>query len=291
MNYSFWGRMDIKKYCIGKSPLAYILKQHYICIPVKSINISTLSLMIMWQGSASKILLLRSPLKGSLTKLGPSVSLYNMQKSLISNSFRYNYSTANSNFSRTTKEGTNQKKKEKVSLWPRIKSYSTFTASTALIIGATGISTIVIYLILTELFSPSGDTIIFNRAVTMVEKNEAVRTLLQCQDNGKKLERLKAYGELLTNDKWTRNRPISSTKKIDRNGKEHYFMRFHVESKRKLGLVHVELKESEKHYQPDFLSMYIDVKGEKRFYIVKPKLHKIVRPRGFLGVNWGPRKQ
>ncbi|CAI2001669.1 hypothetical protein SEUBUCD646_0G02600 [Saccharomyces eubayanus] len=175
-------------------------------------------------------------------------------------------------------------------LWPQVKSASTFTFSGILVIGAVGISTIVIYLILSELFSPSGDTQLFNRAVTMVEKNKDVRNLLQCNDGITGKERLKAYGELITNDKWTRNRPIVSTKKMDKEGRTHHYMRFHIESKKKLALVHLEAKESKKNYQPDFINMYVDVPGEKRYYLIKPKLNSVPSSKGFLGIRWGPRK-
>ncbi|CCE65260.1 hypothetical protein TPHA_0K01260 [Tetrapisispora phaffii CBS 4417] len=179
---------------------------------------------------------------------------------------------------------------KKLPLWNRIKSYSTFTASGVLIVGATGISAIVIYLIVTELFSPSGDTQLFNRAVSLVEKDEIVRSKLQCHDTIIRQERLKAYGELVPGDKWTRNRPISSSKKLDRQGKEHYFMRFHVESKEKIGLAHLEAIESDKRYKPDFLSLYIDIPGEQRYYLIKPRMKQIIQPRGFLGFNWGSKK-
>ncbi|CAI4062167.1 Tim21p SKDI_07G2870 [Saccharomyces kudriavzevii IFO 1802] len=176
------------------------------------------------------------------------------------------------------------------SLWPQVKSASTFTFSGILVIGAVGISSIVIYLILSELFSPSGDTQLFNRAVSMVEKNKDVRSLLQCNDGITGKERLKAYGELITNDKWTRNRPIVSKKKIDKEGRTHHYMRFHIESKKKLALVHLEAKESKKNYRPDFINMYVDVPGEKRYYLVRPKLNSVSDSKGFLGIRWGPRK-
>lgn len=168
-------------------------------------------------------------------------------------------------------------------------AFTSFTFSGVLIVGATALSGVVIYLIGAELFSPSGDTQIFNRAVTKVENDETARALLKCDDTADHKERLKAYGEILTDDKWTRNRPISSTRRIDKEGNEHYFMRFHVESKQKMGLVHIEAKDSAVSYQPDFISMYLDVPGEKRHYLIKPKL-TIAKPRGFLGVNWGPKK-
>lgn len=197
------------------------------------------------------------------------------------------YSTFNAHSSTSPQS---DKSKQKVGLWTRLKSFTTFTASGTLVIGAAGLSAVVIYLILSELFSPSGDTQIFNRSVSMIEKDEVARSLLQCQDTQESKERLKAYGESFTSDKWTRNRPIVSTTKMDKSGKAHHFMRFHVESKKKRGLVHIEAVDSDKNYQPDFVSVYLDVPGESRHYLVKPKMHKIPRPSGFLGVNWGPKK-
>ncbi|CDO92265.1 unnamed protein product [Kluyveromyces dobzhanskii CBS 2104] len=200
------------------------------------------------------------------------------------NQYIHQYSTFNAQ-----PNSANKQQKKKIPLWPRIRAFTTFTFSGLLVIGATGIAGIVIYLIGAELFSPSGDTQIFNRAVTKVENDELARKLLKCNDSETSTERLKAYGEILTDDRWTRNRPISSTRRVDKEGKEHYLMRFHVESKQKMGIVHVEARESDVNYQPDFVSMYLDIPGEKRHYLVKPKV-SIVKPKGFLGVNWGPRK-
>ncbi|SCU78944.1 LAME_0A06524g1_1 [Lachancea meyersii CBS 8951] len=173
-------------------------------------------------------------------------------------------------------------------LWPKIKAFTSFTISGALVVGASGLAGLVIYLLLQELFSPSGDTRLFNRAVTMVESDPQARELLMCKDSEHSKERVKAYGELLTDDRWTRNRPISSTRRMGRDGREHHYLRFHVESKQKLALVHVEARESDKNYTPDLISMYMDIPGEKRYYFIKPQV-SIVKPKGFLGVNWGPK--
>lgn len=200
---------------------------------------------------------------------------------------RKSYSTFNAQSSASPR---GEQSKKKTSLWTRLKSFTTFTVSGTLVIGAAGLSAVVIYLILSELFSPSGDTQIFNRSVSMIEKDEAARSLLQCQDTTDSKERLKAYGESFASDKWTRNRPIVSTTKVDKTGKAHHFMRFHVESKRKRGLVHIEAVDSDKSYQPAFVSVYLDVPGEARHYLIKPKVHNVVKPSGFLGVNWGPKK-
>ncbi|SMN22476.1 similar to Saccharomyces cerevisiae YGR033C TIM21 Nonessential subunit of the Translocase of the Inner Mitochondrial membrane (TIM23 complex) [Maudiozyma saulgeensis] len=185
------------------------------------------------------------------------------------------------------KKQTSSKKVD--SIWPKLKNFTTFTFSAALVVGAIGISTVVIYLIGAELFSPSGDTQLFNRAVSLVQKDKELRQLLQSNDTLYN-ERLKAYGEMITHDRWTRNRPIVSKRRIDKDGHVHCFLRFHIESKKKIGLVHCEAVEKQDSLLPEFVSLYVDIKGEKRHFIIKPKLKKQPKSTGFLGVNWGPKR-
>ncbi|KAG0661200.1 mitochondrial import inner membrane translocase subunit tim21 [Maudiozyma exigua] len=187
----------------------------------------------------------------------------------------------------TQKQGA--KSTKQTPLWLKLKNATTFTLSGVLVIGAIGISTIVIYLIGSELFSPSGDTQLFNRAVSLVQKDKQLRELLQSNDTLYN-ERLKAYGEMITHDRWTRNRPIVSKRRLDKDGNVHCFLRFHIESKKKIGLVHCEAVEKQGSLLPDFISLYVDIKGEKRYFIIKPKLKKEPKASGFLGVNWGPKK-
>lgn len=210
-------------------------------------------------------------------------SLYTLKSNSVSYYSTFNAKSNSGDFS--------DQRKKKLGLWPRIKAFASFTVSGALVIGASGLAGLVIYLIVSELFSPSGDTVMFNRAVSTVEADPNARKLLKCEDTENSKERLKAYGELLTDDKWTRNRPISSTRRRGKDGKEHHYMRFHVESKQKLGLIHIEARESDKNYTPDIISMYMDVPGEKRYYFVKPQLSLKQPQKGFLGVKWGPKKE
>lgn len=187
------------------------------------------------------------------------------------------------------KTGDSAKKKAPSTLWPRIKNATSFSLSALLVVGAVGVSTVVIYLIGSELFSPSGDTQLFNRAVSMVQKDKTVRELLQSNDTLYN-ERLKAYGELITHDRWTRNRPIVSKRRIDAEGNVHCFLRFHIESKKKVGLVHCEALEKKGKILPDFVSLYVDIPGEKRHFLIRPVLKKAPKASGFLGLNWGPKK-
>ncbi|SCU83324.1 LADA_0C10770g1_1 [Lachancea dasiensis] len=221
----------------------------------------------------------------------PLVASLRIQPSIersLGQGFRY-YAAAHAKSAAAGQNDTKKAGKKKESpLWPKIKTYTSFTVSGVLVLGATGLAGLVLYLLGQELFSPSGDTRMFNRAVSMVEADPHARQLLRCNDTERSKERIKAYGELLTDDRWTRNRPISSTRRIGKDGKEHHYMRFHAESKQKLALVHVEARESEKSYTPELVSMYMDIPGEKRYYFIKPQV-PVVKAKGFLGVNWGPR--
>ncbi|CCK70139.1 Tim21p KNAG_0D03930 [Huiozyma naganishii CBS 8797] len=163
------------------------------------------------------------------------------------------------------------------SLWARTKRAGTFTASGVAVVGGTAVTAVVLYLVGSELFSPNGDTQLFNRAVTLVEQDPVARELLQCADTPGHNERLKAYGELITNDRWTRNRPIRSRRQLDNEGRTHVLLRFHLESKRHVALVHVDAVEESSVSKPAFVNVYVDVRGHKRHYVVKPKLNKSAR--------------
>ncbi|ANZ74194.1 BA75_00326T0 [Komagataella pastoris] len=169
------------------------------------------------------------------------------------------------------------------SLFLRVKNAVTFTASTALVIGALGLAGISLYLLFSELFLPSGDTTTFNHAVTLVEKDPGAQKLLQI-DPG---TRLKAYGEA-TGDKWTRNRPLRTSRRIGKDGYERILMRFHVESDNQVGIVSLEAVDKTV-FDQEFAYVYLDVPGKKRHYIIAPQLPKKTENTGFLGVKWGPK--
>ncbi|KAI0463971.1 hypothetical protein LJB42_002982 [Komagataella kurtzmanii] len=169
------------------------------------------------------------------------------------------------------------------SLFLRIKNAVTFTASTALVIGALGLAGISLYLLFSELFLPSGDTTTFNHAVTLVEKDPGAQKLLQI-DPG---TRLKAFGEA-TGDKWTRNRPLRTSRRIGKDGYERILMRFHVESDNQVGVVSLEAVDKTV-FDQEFAYVYLDVPGKKRYYIISPQLPKKTENTGFLGVKWGPK--
>ncbi|KAG7196030.1 mitochondrial import inner membrane translocase subunit tim21 [Scheffersomyces spartinae] len=178
----------------------------------------------------------------------------------------------------------------------KISRAITFSASTLLVLGAAGVAVIVLYLITSELFFPSGDTRTFNKAVKLVEQNEEAQKAL----NFKNGDRLKAYGEV-AGDRWVRNRPVQSSRHIGKDGKEYLIMKFHVESDSgHHGSVLLEQIDSS-FWSTEFayiaLDLYDPSAKQKRVYIIPPKIAKpktVINPMsgndGFLGLKWGPKK-
>ncbi|EGW34855.1 uncharacterized protein SPAPADRAFT_145402 [Spathaspora passalidarum NRRL Y-27907] len=167
----------------------------------------------------------------------------------------------------------------------------TFSISSLLVLGAAGVALLVVYLILSELLLPSGDTRTFNKAVKLVEQNEAAQKLLDFP----KGQRLKAHG-MVSSDRWVRNRPVHGIKKTGKDGKDHLVMQFQVESdKGKYGIVTLEQIDNS-YWSTEFAYIALDVPGSKRLYIIEPKfqaknyLPKLNSNSGFLGLKWGPKK-
>lgn len=177
-------------------------------------------------------------------------------------------------------------------LLSRLSRAFTFSLSTLLVIGASGVALLVVFLILSELFLPSGDTKTFNKAVKLVEKNEEARKLLQLEDH----ERVRAYGESPVG-KWVRNRPVQSMRMRDKDGKDRLVMKFHVESNAgKHGTVSLE-QIDKNFWSSEFAYIALDIHRQKRIYIIEPKFQpKNYVPSsgeksGFLGLKWGPKKE
>lgn len=172
----------------------------------------------------------------------------------------------------------------------RISRAFTFSASTLLVIGAAGVAVLVLYLIISELFFPLGDTRTFNKAVDLIQQNEEAQKILGFT----KGERLKAYG-IVSADKWVRNRPVQSIKrKNPEDGKDHLYMKFKVETATgAYGVVTLE-QIDDSWWSTKFKYIALDVPGHRTVYVIAPPRPKVApsigKGTGFLGLNWGPKK-
>lgn len=176
----------------------------------------------------------------------------------------------------------------------RISRIFTFSISSLLVVGALGVAGLVVYLILSELFLPSGDTKTFNKALKLIEHNEVAQKTLNFAPG----ERLKAYGEV-AGDKWVRNRPVQSVRKRGTDGKDRLVMKFHVQSDSGRHATVVLEQIDTSFWSSEFAYIALDLPSKHRIYVVEPKfLPQNYVPRsggmgknnGFLGLKWGPKK-
>ncbi|KAI5959558.1 TIM21 [Candida pseudojiufengensis] len=228
-------------------------------------------------------------IKSSIIK--PLISTTPNFKSSILNIYR-NYSLKDTPIPPQPPKDKNLKGKK---ILNRINRAFTFSLSTILVIFASAISLLVIYLILSELLLPSGDTRTFNKAVKIIENSKDAQTILNFPQG----ERLKAYG-IVAADKWIRNRPVQSIKKRSTiDDKDHLFMQFQVETNQgKIGIVNLEQLDYTL-FKTKFEYISLDVPGEKRIWVIEPEglLRRQLMGNsstrtgsGFLGLNWGPKK-
>lgn len=173
------------------------------------------------------------------------------------------------------------------SILNKINRAFTWSALTVLVVGGAAILVIVILLVFSELFLPSGDTKTFNKALNIIEKDPNVQKIFGLEPG----QRLKAHGDVSA-DKWVRQRPPRATKIMGQDGVERLFMRFAVELTHngKTGIVVLEQYDTS-WWSSEFAYIALDVLN-KRYWVIEPKVLKRDLPKGsgFLGLNWGPKK-
>ncbi|CCC08093.1 hypothetical protein SMACR_09464 [Sordaria macrospora] len=143
------------------------------------------------------------------------------------------------------------------------------------------------YLLFTDVLSPESKTAYFNRAVDRIRADPRIVGLLSPGDPRK----IAAHGEE-TNNKWRRARPLAATVEKDRHGVEHMKMHFHIEGPRGSGVVGIHLTKQPGHWEHEYQTFYVDIRGHQRIYLENKEVDKAAAKKGgnkefkFLGVRW-----
>lgn len=156
---------------------------------------------------------------------------------------------------------------------------SSFTFYTGIFLGGVGLIGVCGYYLARELILPSSDVQVFQRAFGLVEKDPKSQELLGTK--------LKAHGED-TRSRNTINRPLASRRAVDRYGREHVKMQFHVDGDKASGVVRLELID-DNHGHLEYRYLVLEVPGHGKHFLIN---NEPQRPKGvgLFGIKWGPRK-
>ncbi|KAK7208454.1 TIM21-domain-containing protein [Myxozyma melibiosi] len=168
----------------------------------------------------------------------------------------------------------------------RSTSFLFYCAVVGVGLGFTGLAG---YYFVTTLLLPSSDIQLQNKAESLISAHPECQAAL-----GSKLS---FYGESSSN-RWSRNRPVATSRGIDQYGVEHLWMRFYTMGDQKVeGTVQAELLRPKDGYSFDFKYLTVQV-GDKRIAVIEdPALVKKQRKASgnghgieFMGVRIWPLK-
>ncbi|KAF8790103.1 Mitochondrial import inner membrane like protein [Argiope bruennichi] len=145
--------------------------------------------------------------------------------------------------------------------WTDIKETSKDAGYLGIIIAGIGVTGVMFYAILRELFSRQSPNSIYSDALHLCRSNATVSDTLG--------EPIKGYGELSSRG---RRRHVSHLV-YEKDGKNYMRMKFYVEGSRKSGTVHLEMVEGDKS-KYEYRYLFVDVDGyPQRTIILKDNRH------------------
>ncbi|WYZ46331.1 hypothetical protein EsH8_IX_000556 [Colletotrichum jinshuiense] len=151
-----------------------------------------------------------------------------------------------------------------------------------LILAGLALTSGVVYVLWSDVFSPDSKVAHFNRVVDRIKSDPKCIELL---GDPKKIV---AHGEE-TQNKWRRARPIASTVNTDSRGHDHLLMHFHVEGPLNKGVVYLHMIKTPSSGEFEYKYLYVDIRGQQRFYLENADTSSGSGKKGvrFLGINWG----
>ncbi|GBN36584.1 Mitochondrial import inner membrane translocase subunit Tim21 [Araneus ventricosus] len=148
-----------------------------------------------------------------------------------------------------------------VTLAKKVKETTKDAGYLGVIIAGIGVTGVMFYAILRELFSRQSPNSIYSDALQLCRSNATVIDTLG--------EPIKGYGELSSRG---RRRHVSHLV-YEKDGKNYMRMKFYVEGSRKSGTVHLEMVEGEKS-KYEYRYLFVDVDGyPQRSIILKDNRH------------------
>ena len=141
----------------------------------------------------------------------------------------------------------------------------------------------IVWLLWTNVASPSSKTHLFSRCVTELRASSKVREALG------PAKQIRAFGDGRGGNRWTRNAAIPATFQVDARGVEHAKLTFNVEGPQGKGVVRAELVRRGRD-EFEFAKLKVEVVGKEVVWVYgQEQTREANKGFKFLGLDWGKR--
>ncbi|KAK9375714.1 TIM21-domain-containing protein [Lipomyces chichibuensis] len=136
-------------------------------------------------------------------------------------------------------------------VWNGTKRAFSFSFYTIFVASGFVAACYVIWSLIQTFVLPSGDVQVFNHTTEIVKRNPECQRLIG--------RRMSFHGESAGTNRWTRNRPVASSRVKDQFGNEHILMRFCVEGDLGEGIVQLDMtkKSGKEKFEYRYLHVHI----------------------------------
>ena len=216
----------------------------------------------------------------------PSFQTSNASRSTSSSSNSSSSSNNNSN-------KTNSNAPPKLSLLKRISLFTSFSFYSVVVLSGVGLLGLVIYYFVSELLLPTSDVQLFNKTFSIIKKDPECQRLI-----GTKMQAHGETNESGTNNKWARTRPLASKRGMDRYGREHVWLQFHIEGELLEPGTDALVRMGDDSWPAWIKRLWVPLPcagtpNHPRVYLIDSTPNPAVKAKssGFLGVKWGKKDE
>ncbi|KAK9327072.1 TIM21-domain-containing protein [Lipomyces starkeyi] len=163
-------------------------------------------------------------------------------------------------------------------VWNGTKRAFSFSFYTIFVASGFVAACYVIWSLVQTFVLPSGDVQVFNHSTEIVKRNPECQRLIG--------RRMSFHGESAGTNRWTRNRPVASSRVKDQFGNEHILMRFYVEGDLGDGIVQLDMTKNSGKDKFEYRYLHVHI-GDTIVRVIDDPAKK-PKPKGkvsFMGVT------
>ncbi|KAF5092999.1 hypothetical protein D0Z03_002599 [Geotrichum reessii] len=218
---------------------------------------------------------------------------YSALRSFTNSTFSRSTNKSSSNSNTNSNNSSNTNSPPKISLLKRLSLFASFSFYTAVVLSGVGLFGLVVYYFVSELLLPTSDVQLFNKTFSIIKKDPECQRLI-----GTKMQAHGETNESGNNNKWARTRPLASKRGVDKYGREHVWLQFHIEGDLLEpgtdALVRMEMiRDPHGSNAFEYRYLVLEVPNHPRIYLIDntPNPAAKAKSTGFLGVKWGKKEE